>query len=85
MNAERWMTLDSSFIIHHSSFTILVYDPEQMRNLSHDATRRRRVLPFDGLVELGDTETFDDLFLLFGIADHAPVILDLDLSAAVLF
>lgn len=56
-----------------------------MRYLSHDATRRRRVLSFDGLVELGDAETFDDLFLLFGITDHAPIILDPDLSAAVLF
>ena len=56
-----------------------------MRNLSDDTTRRRRILPFDGLVELRDPKTFDDLFLLFGIADHAPVILDLDLSPAVLF
>ena len=76
VNGEYLKIHHSSFIIHH-----LVNNPQQMRYLSHDAARRRGVLPFDGLVKLGDAETFDDLFLLFGIADHAPVILDLDLSA----
>ena len=52
-----------------------------MRDLSDDAARRRRIDPFDRLVELGDTETLDDRLLLFRVADHAPVILDLDLSA----
>ena len=74
---------DECLKIHHSPLTIrhLFNYPQKVRNLSHDTTRRRSILPLDGLVELGDPETFDDLFLLFGIADHAPVILDLDLSA----
>ena len=56
-----------------------------MRDLCHDATRRRRIDPFDRLVELGYTEALDDRLLLFRVADHAPVILDLDLAAAVCF
>ena len=56
-----------------------------MRDLCHDAARRRRIDPFDRLVERGDTEALDDRLLLFRVADHAPVILDLDLAAAVCF
>ena len=56
-----------------------------MRNLSNDAARRGSIDPFDRLVKLGNTETLDDRLLLFRVADHAPVILDLDLAAAVCF
>ena len=56
-----------------------------MRDLCHDAARRGRVDPFDRLIELGDTEALDDRLLFFRVADHAPVILDLDLAAAVCF
>ena len=56
-----------------------------MRDLRYDAARRRRIDPFDRLVELGDTEALDDRLLLFRVADHAPVILDLDLPAFFIF
>lgn len=56
-----------------------------MRYLCDNAASRRRVDPLDRLVELGDTETLDDSLLLFRVADHAPVILDLDLAVAVCF
>lgn len=56
-----------------------------MRDLRYDAARRRRIDPFDRLVELGDTEALDDRLLLFRVADHAPVILDLDLYALCVF
>ena len=52
-----------------------------MRDLGNNAAGPCRVDSLDRLIELGDTETLDDLFLLFGVADHAPIILDLDLSA----
>ena len=56
-----------------------------MRNLINDAAHRRRVLTRYRLVELGNAKAPDDVFLLFGIADRASVILDRDISAARIF
>ena len=56
-----------------------------MRDLGDDAARRRRIDPLDRLVELGDTQALNDRLLFFRIADHAPVILDLDLAASFCF
>ena len=52
-----------------------------MRNLRHNAARCARIWPRNRLIELGDTEALDDLFLFCSVTDHAPVILDLDLAA----
>ena len=67
---------DSPFIIHH----LLFYDPQQMRHFINNTACRRRIGPRDRLIQLCDAETLDDLFLLFRVSDHAPVILDFDLS-----
>ena len=56
-----------------------------MRYLRNDAARRGRINSFDRLIELGNTEALDNRLLFFRVADHAPVILDLDLAAAVVF
>ena len=56
-----------------------------MRDLSDHAARCGIVFAHDRLVELSDTETLYDLLLVFGIADHAPVILDLDRTAFCVF
>ena len=56
-----------------------------MRNLSYDPTHRRSIRPCNGLVKLGHTERFHDLFLLLGEADRAPVILDLYSVSAVIY
>ena len=52
-----------------------------MRDLRDNAAGRSRIGPGDRLIELGDPEALNDLFLLFRVADHAPVILDLDHAA----
>jgi hypothetical protein len=69
----------------HSAVKLLINYTQEMRDLRYDAARRGCVDPFDRLIELGDTEALDDRLLLFRVADHAPVILDLDLAAAVCF
>ena len=68
------------FIILHSAF-ILFYDPQKMRDLRDNAACRRRIRTDNRLVELCDAQALDDLFLFLRVADHAPVILDLDLPA----
>jgi len=63
----------------------LIHDPQQMRDLGNDAAGSRRIDTFDRLVEFGNSQALNDLLLLFGIADHAPVILDLDRAAVFCF
>ena len=52
-----------------------------MRHLLNNAARCWRIRTSDRLVQLCDAETLDDILLLLRVPDHAPVILDLDLSA----
>mgnify|MGYP006952659658 CR=1 FL=1 len=40
-----------------------------MRNLGDDAAHRGRVGALDRLVELGNAQAFDHIFLFFGITD----------------
>jgi len=56
-----------------------------MGHLGNNAACRRRIGASNYLVHLSDAKALNDLFLLFRIADHAPVVLDLDLSAIAFF
>lgn len=56
-----------------------------MRDFRDNSSRSRRVGPRDRLVKLGNAKALNDLLLLLGVTDHAPVILDLDLAACVRF
>lgn len=56
-----------------------------MRYLSNDPASRSGIRSGDRLVQLRDPEALDDLFLIFGVTDHAPVVLDLDLTCCFCF
>lgn len=56
-----------------------------MRDLCDDTAGSGRIRTRYRLIQLGDSQALNDLFLFLGIADHTPVILDLDLAARVLF
>ena len=59
---------------------LLFDNAQQMWNFSDNTTCRCRILMNDDLVELCDSQCLDDLFLFFSVPDHAPVVLNLDLS-----
>ena len=59
----------------------LVYDPQQVRDLCHDAAHRRRIGPRHRLVQLRDAEALNDVLLLLRVSDRATIVLDRDASA----
>ena len=59
----------------------LINDSQQVRHLGNNAAGRCRIGAFDRLIELCYPKALYDLLLLFGVADHTPIILDFDLSA----
>src|SRR5437879_2392108 len=50
--------------------------PQQMGHLSNRTTHRRRVRTLDNLIQLAQTQTADDLFLISRTRNRAAVILN---------
>ena len=57
------------------------YDPQQVRDLRHDAAHRRRIRPRNRLVQFCDAEALNDVLLLLRVSDRATIVLDRDASA----
>ncbi len=61
----------AAFSIHHLPFTIypcLFDDAQQVRDFLDEAARGGRVGTLHDLIQLGQSQTVDDLFMLFGAA-----------------
>ena len=59
--------------------TGLFNNPYQVRYFRDRPTHRRRIRPFDNLIELSQSEPSNDLLLVLGTSDHTAIVLDLDL------
>lgn len=51
-------------------------NPQQVRYFLDRAAHRRRIGPFDDLIQFSQTQPPDDLFLVHGTRDYAAIVLN---------